>query len=168
MILRKEYLDNLIFDNKELLVMLELLKQIDYTVLFVTKVNKLFFDKLFKKLNRDISDIIYIKGSTWKTKNKDYLPTDAIFLPTYRDLKTDRLNYAKSFYVQYTNTDPFSSKPLVEEYNDIYVVQKIGRTIVLYKQSENAKNPIVFALATPIKPVKPNNHFFSWVQIVIK
>lgn len=27
---------------------------------------------------------------------------------------------------------------------DIYVVQKIGRTIVLYKQSENAKNPIVF------------------------
>ena len=71
----------------------------------------------------DISDIIYIKGSAWKTKNKDYLPTDAIFLPTYRDLKTDRLNYAKSFYVQYTNTDPFSSKPLVEEYNDIYVVQ---------------------------------------------
>ena len=71
----------------------------------------------------DISDIIYIKGSAWKTKNKDYLPTDAIFLPTYRDLKTDRLNYAKSFYVQYTNTDPFSSKPLVEEYNDMYVVQ---------------------------------------------
>ena len=71
----------------------------------------------------DISDVIYIKGSAWKTKNKDYLPTDAIFLPTYRDLKTDRLNYARSFYVQYTNTDPFSSKPLVEEYNDIYVVQ---------------------------------------------
>ena len=71
----------------------------------------------------DISDIIYIKGSTWKTKNKDYIPSDAIFLPNYRELKTDRLNYARSFYVQYTNTDPFSAKPLVEEYDGIYVVQ---------------------------------------------
>ena len=71
----------------------------------------------------DISDIIYIKGSTWKTKNKDYIPSDAIYLPNYRELKTDRLNYARSFYVQYTNTDPFSAKPLVEEYDGIYVVQ---------------------------------------------
>lgn len=59
-----EYLDNLIFDNKELLVMLDLLKQIDYKILFVTKVNKLFFDKLFKKLNRYISDIIYLSDDS--------------------------------------------------------------------------------------------------------
>lgn len=71
----------------------------------------------------DISDIIYIKGSTWKTSNKDYLPSDAIYLPTYKELKSDKLNYAKSFYIQYTNTDPFISKPLIEEYNGIYVVQ---------------------------------------------
>ena len=71
----------------------------------------------------DISDIIYIKGSTWKTSNKDYLPSDAIYLSTYKELKSDKLNYAKSFYIQYTNTDPFISKPLIEEYNGIYVVQ---------------------------------------------
>lgn len=71
----------------------------------------------------DISDIIYIKGSTWKTNNKDYLPTDAIFLQSYKELKSDRLNYARSFYKQYMNTDPFSAKPLVEQYDDIYVVQ---------------------------------------------
>lgn len=71
----------------------------------------------------DINDIIYIKGSVWKTKNKDYLPSDAIYLPTYKDLKADKLNYAKSFYVQYTNTDPFISKPLIEEYSDTFVVQ---------------------------------------------
>lgn len=71
----------------------------------------------------DISDIIYIKGSTWKTSNKDYLPSDAIYLPTYKELKSDKLNYAKSFYIQYTNTDPFISKPLIEEYDGIYVVQ---------------------------------------------
>ncbi len=71
----------------------------------------------------DISDVIYIKGSTWKTTNKDYIPTDAIYLPTYHEVKQDRFTYAKSFYTQYTNTDPFSSKPLVEKYDDVYVVQ---------------------------------------------
>lgn len=71
----------------------------------------------------DIADIIYIKGSTWKTKNKDYLPSDGIYLPSFKQLKQNRLEYAKSFYIQYTNTDPFRSKPLIEEYNDIYIVQ---------------------------------------------
>lgn len=71
----------------------------------------------------DIKDVIYIKGSTWKTKDPDLLPSDAIFLPTYSELKQDRLNYARSFYVQYRNTDPYSGKPLVEQYGDTYVVQ---------------------------------------------
>lgn len=71
----------------------------------------------------DIKDIIYIKGSTYKTKNKDYLPTDAIYLPTYKEVSKDKLTYAKSFYIQYTNTDPFASKPLIEQYDDTYVVQ---------------------------------------------
>ncbi len=81
----------------------------------------------------DISDIIYIKGSTWKTSNQDYLPTDAIHLPTYQELKQDKINYAKSFYIQYTNTDPFNSKPLIEEYNGIYVVQNTA-TLPLSKE----------------------------------
>ena len=60
----EDYLDNLIFDNKELLVMLELLKQIDYKIVFVTKVNELFFNKLFNKLNGCISDVIYLNDES--------------------------------------------------------------------------------------------------------
>ena len=72
-----------------------------------------------------IEDIIYIRGSVWKTKNKAYLPSDAIMLPSYEKLIQDKLNYAKSFLIQYENTDPFRSKPLVETYGNIYVVQNL-------------------------------------------
>ena len=49
---------------------------------------------------------------------------DAIMLESYEQLKQDKLNYAKSFYTQYCNTDPFSGKRLVEPYSDhLYVVQ---------------------------------------------
>ncbi|MFR5557370.1 MAG: hypothetical protein ACLTKE_11525 [Coprococcus sp.] len=49
---------------------------------------------------------------------------DAVTLPSYEELKKDKLNYARSFYVQYCNTDPFSGKRLVEPYSDhLYVVQ---------------------------------------------
>lgn len=71
----------------------------------------------------DIKDIIYIKGSVWKTNNLDYLPQDAIYLPSYKKLKSDKLEYAKSFYIQYTNTDPICGKPLIEQYDSTYVVQ---------------------------------------------
>ncbi len=42
----------------------------------------------------------------------------------YEDMKQDKLEYARSFYTQYCNTDPFAGKRLVEPYNDhLYVVQ---------------------------------------------
>ncbi len=72
-----------------------------------------------------IEDIIYVRGTVWKTKNSDILPVDAIFLPTYNSLKKDKLEYAKSFYIQYQNTDPFVSKPLVETYDQTYVIQNL-------------------------------------------
>ena len=72
-----------------------------------------------------IEDVIYIRGSVWKTTNQSYLPSDAIVLPSYSELLQDKLNYAKSFLIQYENTDPFRSKPLVETYGDIYVVQNL-------------------------------------------
>lgn len=71
----------------------------------------------------DIKDLIYLKGTTWKTNNNELIPSDVVVLPTYKELKQDRLNYAKSFYIQYQNTDPFTSKPLTERYDNIYVVQ---------------------------------------------
>lgn len=78
-------------------------------------------DALNSGLN--ISDIIYIKGTVWKTKNKDYLPTDAVYLPTYKELTQNKLKYAESFNIQYNNTDPYSGDILIEQYDDEYVVQ---------------------------------------------
>ena len=70
-----------------------------------------------------VGDITFIDGTVYKAKDlsSDY---DAVTLPSYEELKKDKLNYARSFYVQYCNTDPFSGKRLVESYSDhLYVVQ---------------------------------------------
>lgn len=70
-----------------------------------------------------VKDITYIPGTVCKVKNLESV-YDAIILPTYDDLKADKLNYARSFYTQYCNTDPFSGKRLVEQYGEhCYVVQ---------------------------------------------
>ena len=71
----------------------------------------------------DAQYITYLPGTVWKTSDESLLPSDAIKLPTYKELRKDKLNYAKSFNIQYKNTDPFSGKPLVEEYDGVYVVQ---------------------------------------------
>ena len=71
----------------------------------------------------DIKDITFIDGTVYKTKTLESV-YDAKILPSYDDLKADKLNYAKSFYTQYCNTDPFSGQRLVEPYsNTCYVVQ---------------------------------------------
>lgn len=70
-----------------------------------------------------IEDLIYLRGTVWKTKEKILLPSEGIFLPSYKDLKKDKINYAKSFKIQYENTDPYSAKPLIESYDGVYVVQ---------------------------------------------
>ncbi len=71
----------------------------------------------------DVKDITYIDGTVYKTKSlKDIV--DYTLLPSYDDLKADKLNYARSFYTQYINTDPFSGGRLVEPYDGgRYVVQ---------------------------------------------
>ena len=71
----------------------------------------------------DVSDITFIEGTVYKTKDIESV-YDYIMLPSYDDLKRDRLEFAKSFNTQYRNTDPFSGKRLVEPYDKgIYVVQ---------------------------------------------
>ncbi len=69
-----------------------------------------------------VSDITFISGTVYKAKTLDRL-YDYITLPSYKDMKADKLNYARSFYTQYVNTDPFSGKILAEPYDDVYVVQ---------------------------------------------
>ncbi|MCR5469242.1 MAG: YgiQ family radical SAM protein [Lachnospiraceae bacterium] len=70
----------------------------------------------------DVKDITFIDGTVYKTKDRESI-YDAIMLPSYEELKEDKLEYAKSFNIQYENTDPFTAKRMVEPYKDFYVVQ---------------------------------------------
>ena len=71
----------------------------------------------------NVKDITYIAGTVCKVKNLESV-YDAIILPSYDDLMKDKLNYARSFYTQYCNTDPFAGKRLVEPYGEhMYIVQ---------------------------------------------
>ena len=70
-----------------------------------------------------VEDITYIAGTVVKAKSLDSI-YDAEILPSFEDLKADKMNYARSFYTQYLNTDAFNGKRLVEPYSDhLYVVQ---------------------------------------------
>ena len=70
-----------------------------------------------------IGDLTYIDGTVCKVKSTDCV-YDAILLESYEELQRDKRNYAKSFYTQYCNTDPFTGKRLIEPYSEhVYVVQ---------------------------------------------
>ena len=72
----------------------------------------------------DVKDITFVRGTCYRTKDISGVPEDSIILPDYDSLSKDRLEYARSFYTQYINTDSYSAKTLVEGYgNRGYVVQ---------------------------------------------
>ena len=70
-----------------------------------------------------VQDITFIDGTVYKTKDLASV-YDSIRLESFDDLTKDKKNYAKSFYTQYINTDPYLGKRLVEPYsNHLFVVQ---------------------------------------------
>lgn len=71
----------------------------------------------------DIKDITFIKGTVYKTSTLDSV-YDFIELPDFNSISSDKRQYAKSFKIQYENTDPFTAKTLVEQYKEkCFVVQ---------------------------------------------
>ena len=72
----------------------------------------------------DVRDITYIAGTVFRTKNLDLI-YDGMELPSFEQIREDKKQYAKSFYTQYSNTDPFSGKRLIELYekDHVYVIQ---------------------------------------------
>ena len=72
----------------------------------------------------DVKDITFVEGTVYRTKSLESV-YDYELLPSYRKLLQDRREYAKSFYIQYCNTDPFTGKRLVEPYAEdhLWVVQ---------------------------------------------
>lgn len=70
-----------------------------------------------------VRDITFIDGTVYKTRKKEDI-YDAIELPSYNLVKEDKEAYARSFYTQYQNTDPFVAKRLFETYDEkLFVVQ---------------------------------------------
>lgn len=71
----------------------------------------------------DISDVTFINGTVYKTREIDNV-YEGIELPDYEEMVQNKIAYAKSFGIQYRNTDPFSAKPLIEKYGEKrYIVQ---------------------------------------------
>ncbi len=71
----------------------------------------------------DIKDITFVDGTVYKTKSLEAV-CDYELLPGYQELVQDKKEYARSFYIQYQNTDPFTGRRLAEPYDGkVYVVQ---------------------------------------------
>ncbi len=70
-----------------------------------------------------VKDITFVRGTVYKSKNTENT-YDAIVLPEYTSILADKKEYAKSFYIQYTNTDPYVGKTMIEKYSDHeYIIQ---------------------------------------------
>lgn len=70
-----------------------------------------------------VKDITFVDGTVFKTSHLDMV-YNGIVLPDYDTMLEDKLEYAKSFNIQYKNTDPFVAKSLIEKYgNKRYIVQ---------------------------------------------
>lgn len=71
----------------------------------------------------DVSDITYVRGTVYRSK-KENVPEEAVFLPSFDEIRESKRKYAQSFKLQYDNTDPFTAGILAEEYpNGVCVVQ---------------------------------------------
>jgi uncharacterized radical SAM protein YgiQ len=73
-----------------------------------------------------VHDITFIAGTVFKTKDISNL-YEPVILPPYKKIKDPtpeaKKEYAKSFMLQYQNTDYLTAKTLVESYVNVYVVQ---------------------------------------------
>ncbi|MCR5450059.1 MAG: YgiQ family radical SAM protein [Solobacterium sp.] len=70
-----------------------------------------------------VRDITNIRGTVFKTRDEE-LVKDCVRLPDYEEILASKEAYARSFAVQYRNTDPFTAKRLAEGYGGkMFVIQ---------------------------------------------
>ena len=75
------------------------------------------------KSGLSIQDCTFIDGTVYKAKDLESV-YDYLLLPSWQEVSSDKAAYARSFFKQYSNTDPFVGKRLVEPYSDReFVVQ---------------------------------------------
>ncbi len=84
-----------------------------------------------------VRDITFVAGTVYKTKDLSGL-YDYELLPSYDAMRADKALYAKSFKVQYDNTDAFNGKVLAEPYpNGLYVVQNVPQTPLTMQEMDD-------------------------------
>jgi uncharacterized radical SAM protein YgiQ len=71
----------------------------------------------------DVQYLTYLDGTVYRTKDLDVVGDDYIMLPSFKEISTNKESYAKSFGIQYLNTDHYNAKTLVEPYDGFYIVQ---------------------------------------------
>ncbi len=70
-----------------------------------------------------ITDLTYIPSTVCRVRSLDHV-YDYELLPSWDELRADKLAFARSFATQYANSDPFTGTRLVEPYSDtLFVVQ---------------------------------------------
>ncbi len=70
-----------------------------------------------------VQDITFVEGTVYKTKSLENV-YEPVVLPSFDEIQKDKKTFARSFYIQYCNTDPFSGKCLAEPYGkQEYIVQ---------------------------------------------
>ncbi|MGM9651639.1 MAG: YgiQ family radical SAM protein [Faecousia sp.] len=75
------------------------------------------------KSGLSIHDVTFVDGTVYRAKSMDNV-CDAVVLPPFEQVRDSKPAYARSFYTQYCNTDPYQAKRLVEPYSDHeFVVQ---------------------------------------------
>ncbi len=74
----------------------------------------------------DVKMITFVEGTVYRTRSLENV-YDYELLPDYEEMKGDKRQYARSFGIQYRNTDPYGGKRLAEPYSGRgyveYVVQ---------------------------------------------
>lgn len=69
-----------------------------------------------------VGDISYVRGTVCRTK-EIHDPAGTILLPPYDQVRTSKNTFAKSFMLQYQNSDATRSSALAEPYPDGYLIQ---------------------------------------------
>lgn len=69
---------------------------------------------------RSIKEITNIRGTVFASSRE---PSDAVLLPSFEAIRSSKKDFAISFYIQYTNTDPYTGKALAEKDGSRWIVQ---------------------------------------------
>ncbi len=72
------------------------------------------------KQGKNIKEITDVRGTVYAVSR---LPQDALELPSFDEITKNRESFAKSFKIQYDNTDPYTGKILAEGDGTRWVVQ---------------------------------------------